>query len=152
MARRRKHTTIKPRHLPDTWVDKDRLLPHVVFEILVQFIEDEAPAERMDWESDAEHRAAWTEMTELYRWWNDVYLPYEADDTWSKSIEAPELTKKKCTSIKGAYEVSFKYSSPEAEAKARAVMQAKYERDESMEQELTNRCKRVLDVRRFMWT
>jgi hypothetical protein len=152
MGRKRTFTTIKPRHLPDTWVDKDRLVVHLVFEVLSQFIEDECPGERLDWDADPERASAWREMNDLYDWWNNVYLPFDKEDRYLDDVERPKIVTRKCKDLPGARRVSFKYSSPEAEAKANSVMRARREREEEMERELTERCKRVIGVRRFMWT
>lgn len=69
-----RYSTVKPQYLPHTWVDRSDLLPHVMFQILTDFIEKENPFEcHIDWDYDGEHRQAKKEMLELYHWWHYVY-------------------------------------------------------------------------------
>ncbi len=51
------------------WHDKDEVLLHAAFQLLVDYVEQEKPAKSIDWNSDAEHRRAWNEISLLYRWW-----------------------------------------------------------------------------------
>lgn len=51
------------------WHDKDKILLHVAFQLLVDFVEQEQPAKLIDWSADARHRKAWKEIMSLYRWW-----------------------------------------------------------------------------------
>lgn len=37
----KRYTTVKPRYLPHTWCDRTAVLPHMMFEILSQFLEKE---------------------------------------------------------------------------------------------------------------
>lgn len=143
---------IRLRHLRSGWVDKDRLLPHVIFEILCQFIEEEDPENSIDWQQDKKHAAAWTELNELYRWWTSEYVPFETDETYLDGIETPKLERRPVPGNRRLHLVEFRYSSPKAKAKAEAALRARRRLEERMEVELTRRCKRVINVRRFMWT
>ncbi len=51
------------------WHDKDKILLHAVFQLLVDFVEQEQPAKLIDWSADVRHRKAWKEIMSLYRWW-----------------------------------------------------------------------------------
>ncbi len=51
------------------WHDKDEILLHAAFQLLVDYVEREKPAKRIDWSWDARHRKAWKEIMSLYRWW-----------------------------------------------------------------------------------
>ena len=53
------------------WYDRDTLLLHAAFQVLVDFIEQERPDEIVDWEHDELHRNAWNELSQLYRWWKE---------------------------------------------------------------------------------
>ena len=91
-------------------------------------------------------------MNELYAWWRDVYLPFEARDSCLVEVECPKLVTRKSKSMPGTRRVSFQYSSPEAEARARTALLQRRETEERMERQLTERCKQVIELRRFMWT
>jgi hypothetical protein len=51
------------------WHDKNKILLHAAFQLLVDFVEQEQPAKLIDWSADARHRKAWKEIMSLYRWW-----------------------------------------------------------------------------------
>ena len=76
-----RHTQIKPRYLPWTFCDRMTVLPHMMFEILSQFIEQECSPGHVDWEASG-HMVEVSgneinvrdEMQELYDWWHNVYM------------------------------------------------------------------------------
>lgn len=53
------------------WYDRDTVLLHAAFQILVDFMEQERPGEITNWEHDPLHSNAWRELTQLYRWWKE---------------------------------------------------------------------------------
>ena len=53
------------------WYDRDAILLHAAFQVLVDFMEQERPAEIVDWEHDEVHSSAWRELSQLYRWWKE---------------------------------------------------------------------------------
>lgn len=50
-------------------VDRNNLLLHACFQILVDFVEKESPFKFIDWNSDEAHINAAKEIRSLYRWW-----------------------------------------------------------------------------------
>jgi hypothetical protein len=77
----KRYTVIKPRYLPYTWCDRVDVLPHMMFEILSQFIEQECSPGHVDWEGtghmvvvNGESVNVRDEMQELYDWWHNVYM------------------------------------------------------------------------------
>lgn len=70
-----RYTTIHPKTLPwHTWMDRDVLLEHCMFEILCRFIEDEKPAEYFEIEN-SNYKEEWKQLFALYNWWKTVYVP-----------------------------------------------------------------------------
>ncbi len=51
------------------WHDKDKILLHAAFQLLVDFVEQEQPAKLIDWSADVRRGKAWKEIMTLYRWW-----------------------------------------------------------------------------------
>ena len=51
------------------WCDRDNVLLHAAFQVLVDFIEKEEPNKTIDWKWNKAHQKAWKEMDELYHWW-----------------------------------------------------------------------------------
>ena len=75
-----RYTTVKPKTMPwNTWTDCCDLLPHIMFQILCDFIEKEHPYEHFDTE-DPHHREEWIKLRNLYFWWINIYVPYYQDD------------------------------------------------------------------------
>ena len=83
-----RYSTVKPRGLPHTWVDRTNLMPHMIFEILSDFIENECGEdcpvvwygdESDEWtphtvEVNGEKINVRDEMQDLYDWWHEDYL------------------------------------------------------------------------------
>ncbi len=83
------------------WYDSDTRILYGNFQILVEFVEDEEAGERIDWNSDSEHKRIWAEIEELYNWWitdrpaRDNSYPKEEDyglkrDTFMDIEDSPE--------------------------------------------------------------
>jgi len=97
-----RYNVVKAKHLPPTWVDRCQLLPHVMFQVLCDFVEKEDGIkanyfEGADKYTDAECDESGDpqafdkrsmrrqtifaiELNRLYEWWNTVYLPYYKDE------------------------------------------------------------------------
>ena len=63
-----RHRTINRNHvvkiatLNPGWHDADKKILHAMFQVLVDFVEGEAPEENIDWEDTEEHTKAWKEI------------------------------------------------------------------------------------------
>lgn len=75
------------------WCDRDQVLLHAAFQILVDFIEKEHP-ERIDWNSDGLHRRGWREIKILYRWWKET-RPNRKSPLDDERLPSPPLKLKK---------------------------------------------------------
>jgi hypothetical protein len=53
------------------WYDKDIVLLHAAFQVLVDFVEQEQPDAICDWQSGELYRHVWSEISALYAWWKD---------------------------------------------------------------------------------
>ena len=73
----KKYNRVRIRSLPPTWNDRDAVLVHSMFQVLSDFMEQEKPGERVDWDWCETHAHAWKEMQELHRWWHNVYLKFD---------------------------------------------------------------------------
>lgn len=141
------YTTIKPRYLPHTWTDKDQILVHMVFEILSLYLEKEKPGEIIDWEWDEEHSKAWKEINELYKWWHETYIPWS--ETYMDKYEFPDW---KFEKVEGSNHFTSRYRSEEEKQRAREVSQQITDEEERMHNEITEKCKRIIELRSFLWT
>jgi len=87
-----RYTTIKPRTLKyHTWCDRCVLIPHMMFEILSQYVEREA--DNIEWYGEYGHKIKVNdeevfvrdEMQFLYDWWHKTYLgeyPNKNNEIW----------------------------------------------------------------------
>ena len=60
---------LKISSLEKGWANRDDLLLHASFQILIDFVERERPFEIVDWKQDQKHSEAAKEIRYLYRWW-----------------------------------------------------------------------------------
>lgn len=63
-----RYTTVKPRYLPHTWVDRDFLMVATMFEILCQFLEKEVNDEEYN-DTQSDRHEIYVKMAELRGWW-----------------------------------------------------------------------------------
>ena len=63
------HLHLPIRTLKVGWHDKDEVMLHAAFQLLVDFVEQEQPDKYIAWDHDTNHRQAWKEIRSLYRWW-----------------------------------------------------------------------------------
>ena len=140
-----RYSTVRPRTLGHGWVDRDMLLEHIMFEILGQFLEKECgPDGIIDWDADEEHRAAMAEMRELWRWWKEHQ---------QTKLEYPELPPESVSEIApGIFESKWEFESSAAEEAYEEAAKRAMDEEMARRDELTSRLKRLVDVRRFMWT
>ena len=52
----KRYTTVKPRYLDHTWCDRCDLLPHMMFEILCDFVEKECSPGCVEWYGEHGHK------------------------------------------------------------------------------------------------
>jgi hypothetical protein len=83
-----RYNRIHVKTLPPTWSDRCTVLPHAMFQILVDFIEREKPFDHFD---TSYHQEDWDKIDNLYHWWKEVYLPFDAYEgyDYSKGTENP---------------------------------------------------------------
>lgn len=78
------------RTLKAGWHDKNRVMLHAAFQLLVDFVEQEQPDKYIDWSHDTTHRQAWKEIRSLYRWWTTI-RPSRRNPLEDKKIARPSL-------------------------------------------------------------
>jgi len=61
--------TLRSLSARNAWCDKDHVLLHACFQILVDFLDREKPQTIVDYTYDKEHRQAWKELQALSRYW-----------------------------------------------------------------------------------
>ena len=175
-------TTIKPRTLKyHTYCDRCHLMPHMMFEILTAFVEEECSPGIVDWyhnEKDEEGnsygcsprivpgemwnydkindpKSVWVldEMKELIRWWKEVYLVEKPEECDENGCwkEYHEFSEKH--KIKSdIFSLPYKFDTPENEEKSMELLRGAMKRDEELCIELNQNLIRIVNVINFMWT
>ena len=141
--------TLKISSLEKGYHDKDQVLLHAAFQLLVDFVEKEEPDQTIDWNAEERHKHAWSEISYLYDWWkvkrparhdpiedlsNDEVPPIEFEPT-----DNPNLVKMKDTD-------KVKY------AKYYKALEESWKLEKEWNDEDQDNLHRLIDIRFFMWT
>ena len=168
-----RYSTVKPRDLPHTWVDRSHLMPHMIFEILSKFIEKECGEDCfVEWYGDEPHMIevdgkqvnVRDEMQDLYDWWHQDYLRNidHIHDEWHEHRKLhvynvfTRLTDQTLDWADPDYdeleEGGTQYSSPEAEIENNRIFAEATARKSAYEAELNSRLHRIINIIPYMWT
>lgn len=123
-------------------------LLHVNFQVLVDFIEDEAEyIKRIDWSATEEHAKAYVDMMDLYDWWT-IGRPNRIDPMDDPDLIHPPMEFKELPN--GWYEWlhydETKY--PEYDLALKESMRL----DQAWWEEDQRNLHRLIDIRSFLWT
>jgi len=170
----RRHTTIKSRYLPHTWVDRVEVLPQTMFEILSRFIEQECSPGHIEWYGEYGHKIkvkgvekyVRDEMQDLYDWWHQVYnKQYEEvnDMLWAEAqkhrpdpdkeflpidIDGNPVDEDEAEYFK--WEQNF--PTVEDEEVYHRCMKGMNKLEEMQNRKLDEMLHRLIRIRRYMWT
>lgn len=140
--------TLKIQTLDKQWHDRDEILLHAAFQVLVDFIESEHPDRTIDWNADELHKRAWKEIKSLYKWWKETRAARRSplDD---RKLAKPALKFKK---IPG----SELYATVEPDGKKyagyyRALKKANRLKEKWFDEDQRN-LHGLIEVRQFLWT
>lgn len=150
-----RYTTVKPRTLDHTWYDRSGLLPHCMFEILGNFLENELNwPDGEDFKHDISEaqvdgrRQAIAELGEIYQWWKDLVAFDDAHyQKWHDFIEAHRVPDEDGETL-----FSPKYDTPENEAEAGRLFKEAMQAEKADEYRLTQNLIRLVKLREYMWT
>ena len=126
------------------WYDRDTILLHAAFQILVDYLEQERPDATVDWEHDELHRNAWHELSALYRWWKEerVQRHDPLDDVASPPEEEYRFLDDGQVILPDREQYPEYYA---ALAESSAIENAWHTEDQKQ-------LHRLIDVRPFLWT
>lgn len=157
-----RYSTVKPKTLPNTWVDRCELLPHIMFQVLSDFLEKECGKNcHVEWYGEHPHLVKVNgkmvnvrdEMQDLYDWWHNDYLINRDHiyDAWHEHRE--KHVKDIFTPIERDLEGwTTEYSKPEEEKESNRLFAEASAREEFYCLELKRRLHRVVNVIPYMWT
>lgn len=156
------YTTIKPRYVDHNWRDKDSLLVHFSFELLLRYLEDEVPQQEQYYdvnsenEMDREISERWTEIINRLRaladWYENEYLPYEdySNQMLLHDLQPEPLSCFLETEFGMEYRPTFE--NEDDEMLYHGVSCAVQEYEAEMERELTEKMKELVDLRYYLWS
>ena len=130
------------------WCDKDEVLLHAAFQILVDFVEQEKPGKVIDWNSDKEHKKAWREVRALYKWWTKK-RPARKDPLDDKKLKVPPLKFKKIPNTdlsKMVVPSKKKYAKYYKAAKESTRLEMQWHEEDQLH------LHRLIDIRPYLWT
>ena len=139
---------LKIETLDKGWCDRDYILLHAAFQVLVDFIEKEKPDRIIDWGANDEHRNAWREMRELFRWWKRV-RPERKSPLDDKRLKVPPM---KFKEIPGSEYQELIEPDKRKYVKYYQAMKKHAELEQKWDEEDQRNLHRLINVRQFMWT
>jgi hypothetical protein len=150
-----RYTTVRPKGLGHGWCDRDHLLVETMFTILSDFVENECVESIVDWYHENGHTVkvngvevrAIDEMLSLYNWWHLKYKKAykEIEESWWDKAMA--LEKEDQDEI---FNPKFKRAK-DKELHSFYVRRA-MNVETLVDEELQEMLKRLVNVRRSMWT
>lgn len=160
----KRYSTVKPRTLPHTWCDRSHLLPHMMFEILSQFIEKECSPGHIEWYGEHGHKITVDgkekyvrdEMQDLYDWWHQEYLKRypELENKMWEDVQAHDKAHKVSDFREedGTCYWDPQFDTPEEADRGHELRMRLYWLEQAAENALNRRLERLLKIRRYMWT
>lgn len=131
-----------------SWHDKNEILLHAAFQLLVDFVEQEQPAKLIDWSADARHRKAWKEIMSLYRWWKKE-RPMRKNVLDRKNVKWPTYKTEK---IPG--KDLWKWIEPDRKKYAvyYRLLKLSWRQKDVWATEDQKNLHRLIDIREYLWT
>jgi len=152
------YNVVKIKTLTHSWHDRDEVILHANFQILVDFIEKEKPFEVTVWDENQDDANKAQTLKNLYHWWT-VIRPNRVDSYDIKEMK--ETENKEDFDLDTMFEVngtdedgdpaSYLWKNNDTdERKAARKIADKVE--EGYESEDTQMLHMLIDIRKYMWT
>ena len=139
---------LKIQSLDKGWCDKDQVMLHAAFQLLVDFVEKERPDQIVDWNSDPQHKHAWKEIRSLYKWWTEK-RPSRKSPLDDKNLKKPPMRWKKISGSDRGQLVDWdkkKYPDYERALKKHWRLEKRWEEEDQ------KNFHRLVDIRGYLWT
>lgn len=161
-----KYNIVRPRYVDSTWIDRDQLLPELMFEVLSDFIEKEGVESIIDWyHKDAPKSVlingtqinAMDEMLALYNWWHLKYkkaYPALEKEWWDKvdAMHSDEITPIYDEKQKVAALTIKRFTIGKDRDLYLKRTKLIWDMEKRIEEELTEKMCRLSRVHQVMWT
>lgn len=130
-----RYNVVYVKTLPSTWCDRDDLLLHATFQILVDFIENEHEIKSIWYEDKycTSRASDWIELYGLYSWWKYDYPNPLHEKTLDKAVALDQKTGKNSDEY---YQILDLYG----------------EQEEAFEKLTTEKLQKLMELRGYLWT
>jgi hypothetical protein len=139
---------LKIHTLEKGWYDKDEVLLHAAFQLLIDFIEQEKPDKIVDWNVDELHKKAWKEIKSLYNWWKKE-RPVRKSPLDDNRLKRPPL---KLEKIPGSDLCKMVEPDKKKYANYYRALGEHWKLEQKWEEEDQCNLHRLIDIRKFLWT
>lgn len=139
---------LKIHTLEKGWCDKDYIMLHAVFQLLVNFVEQEKPDQVVDWNSDLKHKHVWKEIRSLYRWWTQT-RPSRRSPLDEKGLKKPPMKWKKIPGSENYQLVDYDRNKYAAYVTA---LKKDWRLEKKWDEEDQRNLHRLIEIRQFLWT
>ncbi len=140
--------TLKIKTLRKGWHDKDEIILHAVFQLLVDFMEKERPGETVGWKSDDALYKTWKELKYLHKWWKTT-RPKRRSPIDDKSIKVPPFKVKK---IPGSEYTQMIPPDRKKDPEYSRMMNKHSRLERKWHEEDQRNLHRLIDLRIYLWT
>lgn len=130
------------------WSDKDHVMLHAAFQLLVDFMEQEKPNRIVDWNANSGHKHAWKEICALYKWWSQT-RPARRSPLDERSLKKPPMRWKKAPGSDNRQLVDYdkkKYAAYDSTLRKHWRLEKKWDEEDQ------RNLHRLIDIRQFLWT
>lgn len=121
---------------------------HAVFQLLVDFVEQEKPDQIVDWNSDPVHKQVWKELRSLYRWWMKT-RPARKSPLDEEGLKKPPMRWKEIDGTENRQLVDYdkkKYAAYDDALKKHWQLEEKWDEEDQ------RNLHRMIEIRKFLWT
>ena len=139
---------LKIHTLEKGWCDKDEVLLHAAFQLLIDFIEKEKPETIIDWNADELQKKTWKEIKLLYNWWKKE-RPARKSPLEDKRLKHPPWKFKK---IPGSDLREMVEPDKKKYANYYRALEEHWKLEQKWEKEDQRNLHRLINIRKFLWT
>ncbi len=137
------------RTLNKGWHDRDEMLLHASFQILIDFVDKEHPGDIIDWSATRKHKKVWKEICRLYKWWKKD-RPVRKSPLEDKKLKTPPVKFEKIPGSNCSRLLSFRKKKKYLRY-YKAIDKA-IQLEEKWAKEDQKNLHRLVKIRPFLWT
>jgi hypothetical protein len=130
------------------WHDRDELLLHAAFQVLIDFVECEKPENTINWNYDKIYKHTWKEIIFLYKWWKEI-RPLRQNPLDEMKLVKPPI---KLTKIPGSVFYQLVELDDKKYIPYNRALKKYYQLEQKWYEEDQQYLHRLIEIRSFLWT